>query len=170
MEQPKQHTPEEMAEIEMSRTKSDASLGDGGAKYKFNEKGEKELHVTEAQIRRAERLGEPFFRFMSKYLDASTIESIVSVAERTNSRSMTEDAVRSKWLPLINQLKNDPEFTKFDNAKDDTYAVTCCLKDALNILSYYDPKEFDELNSRASAVFEKFHKKVPSEGWSWHIE
>ena len=51
MEQPKQYTPEELAEIEMSRTKSDASLGDGGAKYKFNEKGEKEnLLVTGEQI------------------------------------------------------------------------------------------------------------------------
>lgn len=49
-EQPKQYTSEEIAEMEKSRTISDAELLIGGAEYSINEKGEKEnLLVTEKQ-------------------------------------------------------------------------------------------------------------------------
>lgn len=50
MEQPKQYTPEEIAQLEKSRTISDAELLEGGAEYKINEKGEKEnLLITNEQ-------------------------------------------------------------------------------------------------------------------------
>ena len=57
-EQPKQYTPEEIAEMEKSRTISDAELLKGGAEYSVNEKGEKEnLLVTNEQ---SEKLHEEF--------------------------------------------------------------------------------------------------------------
>lgn len=50
MEQPKQYTPEEIAELEKSRTASDKALGDGGADFVFNESGEKKnLLITKVQ-------------------------------------------------------------------------------------------------------------------------
>ena len=50
IEQPKQYTPEEIAQLEKSRTISDAELLKGGAEYVVDEKGEKEnLLVSEEQ-------------------------------------------------------------------------------------------------------------------------
>lgn len=48
--EPKQYTPEEIAQLEKSRTISDAELLKGGAEYSINEKGEKEnLLATDEQ-------------------------------------------------------------------------------------------------------------------------
>jgi len=50
MEQPKQYTPEEIVQLEKSRTISDAELLSRGAEYSINEKGEKEnLVITSKQ-------------------------------------------------------------------------------------------------------------------------
>jgi len=49
-EQSKQYTPEEIAEMEKSRTISDAELLKGGAKYVVGEDGEKRLEITGGQI------------------------------------------------------------------------------------------------------------------------
>lgn len=55
-EQPKQYTPEEIAEIEKSRTVSDAELLKEGAEYEINEKGEKEnFSLTEHQAQWAKK-------------------------------------------------------------------------------------------------------------------
>lgn len=54
MEQPKQYTPEEIAQLEKSRTISDAELLKGGAEYAVNEKGEKRLEVSKKQLSRLE--------------------------------------------------------------------------------------------------------------------
>lgn len=48
-EQPKQYTPEEIAEMEKTRTISDAELLKEGAKYVVDEKGEKRLEPTGLQ-------------------------------------------------------------------------------------------------------------------------
>lgn len=50
MEHPKQYTPEEIAQLEKSRTISDAELLKGGAEYLVDEKGEKTgLDITTIQ-------------------------------------------------------------------------------------------------------------------------
>ncbi len=167
-EKPKQYTPEEIAEMEKSRTISDAELLKGGAEYIVSEEGEKVLHATEEQINQVESLGDPYFRALLKHIDAQTIEDIILVAERTNSRSETKKALRSKWLPLIDRLKNDLEVQKQDKYDGRSIeAVACCLSCALRILSHYDKSTFGELYSRACAAGEKLRGKVPSKGWSW---
>lgn len=55
MEQPKQYTPEEIAEFEKSRTISDAELLKGGAEYAVNEDGEKRLVSTKKQTKEFEQ-------------------------------------------------------------------------------------------------------------------
>lgn len=50
-----QPSPEEMVKIEKERVLSDAEFLKGGAEYKFNEKGEKRLEVTEEQIEKARK-------------------------------------------------------------------------------------------------------------------
>lgn len=52
-EQPPMPSPEEMAKIEKERILSDAELLKGGADYKFDEKGQKRLDVTDEQIEEA---------------------------------------------------------------------------------------------------------------------
>lgn len=47
--EPKQYTPEEIAELEKSRTISDAELLKDGAEYVVGEGGEKQLNATEQQ-------------------------------------------------------------------------------------------------------------------------
>ena len=49
-EGPPERTPEEIAEIEGSRTLSDAELIKGGAEYKADERGEAKLLVTDEQV------------------------------------------------------------------------------------------------------------------------
>ncbi len=49
IEQPKQYTPEEIAELEKSRTISDAELFKGGAEYEVDKEGKKLLMATEKQ-------------------------------------------------------------------------------------------------------------------------
>ncbi len=50
IEEPKQYTPEEMAEMQKSRTISDAELLKGGAEYVVGENEEKRLELTEDQV------------------------------------------------------------------------------------------------------------------------
>lgn len=52
MEQPKQYTPEEIAQLEKSRTISDAELLEDGAEYTVSKDGEKRLHFTADQYLR----------------------------------------------------------------------------------------------------------------------
>ncbi|HOX10819.1 MAG TPA: hypothetical protein P5323_04025 [Candidatus Moranbacteria bacterium] len=52
-EQPSTPSPEEMAKIEKEKALSDAELLKGGADYKFDEKGQKRLDVTDEQIEKA---------------------------------------------------------------------------------------------------------------------
>lgn len=49
-EQPKQYTPEEIAQLEKSRTISDAELLKGGAEYEVNERGETSITPTAEQF------------------------------------------------------------------------------------------------------------------------
>jgi hypothetical protein len=53
-EQPTPLTPEEMAKIEKERALSDAEFLEGGAEYKINEQGEKQLEMTREQRERAQ--------------------------------------------------------------------------------------------------------------------
>ncbi len=55
-EQPPAPSPEEMAKIAKERALSDAELLKGGAEYKFDEKGEKHLEVTDEQVAKASML------------------------------------------------------------------------------------------------------------------
>ena len=50
MEGEKQYTPEEIAKLEKSRTISDADLLRGGAEYKVDEGGDKQLFLSEDQM------------------------------------------------------------------------------------------------------------------------
>lgn len=87
IEQPKQYTPEEIAQLEKSRTISDAELLKGGAEYSVNEKGEKEnLLIHEEQNARiiAEYESDPKIqeKELFKTLEKTFGKSISSLSER----------------------------------------------------------------------------------------
>lgn len=66
-------TPEEMAQLEKSRTISDANLLKDGAEYEFNEKGEKVLKITETQ---QEELHDGFEREEREKVEAEKKEKL----------------------------------------------------------------------------------------------
>ena len=54
-ESPKKYTPEEIADLEKSRTISDTELLKDGAKYEIDEEGNKHLSATDEQIKSIEK-------------------------------------------------------------------------------------------------------------------
>lgn len=85
MEQPKEYTQEEIAQLEKSRTISDAELLKGGAEYAVDENSEKEnLLATEKQ---KENIPENIIRNILNKLEKSNkkIGSLVSFKEKGQS-------------------------------------------------------------------------------------
>lgn len=110
MAQPKQYTPEEMAELEKSRTISDAELLKGGAEYEVDENGGKKLRVTKEQEigLDAEHRGElerkkfqernAFFSDKEKAARRQLIEICNEEALIPNHTGLKIELIEDKWL------------------------------------------------------------------------
>ena len=100
MEGPKQKTPEEIAEIEKSRTISDAELLKGGAEYAVDEREEKKnLLITEDQryniIKEHENDPEVRVRELFKTLEKTFGQDIKSLDERDSKlREASADMIK----------------------------------------------------------------------------
>lgn len=92
MEQPKQYTPEEIAELEKSRTISDAELLKDGAEYKVDEKGEKMLVIDKEHTIRSEH---------DKMFNAEMVKPFVSGIEEFFRKGGTEVDFRNEFQQKI---------------------------------------------------------------------
>lgn len=131
---------EEMAKIEKQRTLSDAELLKGGAEYKFNEKGEKRLEVTEKQINGTRN------EMKKDKNKETTIESIHETARNEYLRIFNE--LKQAGNSLTKESLDDPEFYKKVNFRDNKI-----LGDAINELSkitgYFNPVFFEKIEREA---------------------
>src|SRR3989344_5223073 len=82
-EKPNQPTPEEIAEMEKSRTISDAELLEDGAEYVVDEEGEKILHTTDEQKKKLHGIIEfsPKKEKYYKYINKDEVEEYVRKKE-----------------------------------------------------------------------------------------
>ncbi len=150
----------EIADLEKSRTISDAKLLKGGAEYVINENGEKEnLLITHSQIESVEALGRPYYQFMAKHFTNEVLEDIVKAAEGY-SRGRADRTLEERWLPLLEQVRNDPNYK---DVGDSCLCVECILRG----LAAYDNDSFGDLYERAQKAGRRLSEKVSSEGWSW---
>lgn len=105
-EQPKQYTPEQIAEMEKSRTISDAELLGGGAEYVVDEKGEKSMETTVEQ---------------KQILEVTQIEAvraeIEAMATQEQKRAIQE--VSAETSPETLEERKDQE-RRTENARDFT--------------------------------------------------
>ncbi len=153
---------EEIADLERSRTISDAKLLGEGAKYVINEDGEKEnLLITHRQMERAEALGEPTYQFMVKYFTREVLEDMVKAAEGYSLRE-ADAALKERWVPLIEQAKQAKNDPNYKNVEKLCFCVNCILRG----LSHRDGS-FNDLYERALKAEDRLNKKDPSKGWSW---
>lgn len=103
--EPKHKFPWEQAELEKSRTISDAELLKGGAEYSVNEKGEKEnLLVTEKQK-----------EFLSDKQAVSTLDVLGKTFEGINNLWGIEKEIRNASPELIQRIVH--------NAKKELYVT-----------------------------------------------
>jgi len=120
-EQPKQYTPEEIAEMEKSRTISDAELLKGGAEYSINEKGEKEnLLVTEEQ--------KEYFSKEPERIEAKKIERKKAAASYAHRKETFYDVVlaleKKAYSLFVEKLGDSGGYPRCNNWRGRTIELT----------------------------------------------
>ena len=161
---PANYTPTEQAELEKSRTISDRELLEGGMRDSMNEKMEKELLLGEYNIKRLERLNHPYFKFLLKYFDTQTMESIVRSAEKANDINEINHIIETRWNPLLKQLEEDPEFQEdYHLPKGLKISVSSGVWHTLDALSFFDKTNFDDLRYRALQVGNRIRREDRSQ-------
>ena len=99
--EPKQYTPEEIAQLEKSRTISDAKLLKDGAEYSVNEKGDKAIILTEEQkkaLHDSMEFSPKRMEIYSKYIDKKEVEDYLTAldSEKEVDWSSLTDKIRER--------------------------------------------------------------------------
>jgi hypothetical protein len=135
MEEPsKQFSPEEIAQIEKSRTISDADLLKGGAGYNITENGDKTLHATESQkkVWGGEKVwgdGEDA-RFISEFPSADFIDFLNSVPTHIDNR----EKLAPSWEPIKKKIEEIA--TRYKISQEGNLCI--CPECTANVLDYYN--------------------------------
>lgn len=122
MEQPKQYTPEEIAQFEKSRTISDAELLKGGAEYAINKEGEKVNlsmaqdqefdHESEAERNRQRLVYENIKQLGLKSGDKVKVKLVLpeKTYSRLAGRYITAEELETAELYLVGDAKHSDVF------------------------------------------------------------
>lgn len=98
-EEPKNYTPEEMAEIEKGRTITDAQFLESGSEYKFDEKGRKSLLLTEEQL-----------AVIKERYDMSDEKTVLEVVKKSSgSLEFADLELRAKPNVVLAAIKKDED-------------------------------------------------------------
>lgn len=148
-EQPKQYTLEEIAELEKSRTISDAELLKGG-RYSFNEEGEKILNPTKEQIEK-----------IHKKLEADLKEG--GIEQNQENAKFISDAIRNKEAFFENEA-NKEKFDKFFIEMNERLSQIDKLVDDLED-SEIRSKFEEKVGTLKEALSGKLKKRVGESGY-----
>lgn len=143
-----EYTPEKIAELEKSRTISDAELLKGGAEYSINEKGEKEnLLATEEQK-------DGIHRTMSSSPEAGEAKRLWETLSWEDRLQYAQDVVAGKnpKSRIICDMIQSSFYDEVDkNPKlldNETVSLTGLILKAMEGVTYYDRREGYKISER----------------------